>query len=89
MLKSENKKSVQKLGICSIGATICTCRESLFLPNAGFFVLSSTLDMAGEQWISGFVRDWNIMVTQYQPRDMSFVLAQIDNLDFTLSPESL
>ena len=46
----------------------------LLFPHAGFFVLSSTLGMAGEQWISEFVWHWNIMVTHYQPRDMSFVL---------------
>ena len=39
-----------------------------------FFVLSRTLFMAGEQWISGFVWHQNIMVTQYQPRAMSFGL---------------
>ena len=38
-----------------------------------FFVLSWTLCMAGEQWISGFVEHQNIMVTKYQPRAMSFI----------------
>ena len=38
------------------------------------FVLSWTLCKAGEQWISGFVWHQNIMVTQYQPRAVSFVL---------------
>ena len=36
--------------------------------------LSWTLCMAGEQWTSGFVWHQNIMVTQYQPRAMSFFL---------------
>ena len=39
-----------------------------------FFVLSLTLFMVGEQWISGFVWHQNIMVTQYQPIAMSVVL---------------
>ena len=37
-------------------------------------MLSWTLCMAGEQWISGFVRPQKTMVSQYQPRAMIFIL---------------
>ena len=49
------QKSVKKEGFCSICAIIYTRRESPCLPHAGFFILSSTLAMIGEQWILGFV----------------------------------
>ena len=38
-------------------------------------VMTWTLCMSGEQWILGFIRPKKIMVTQYQPRAMTFVLA--------------
>ena len=52
-----------------------------------FFVLSWTLCMAGELWFLGIVWHQKIIFTQYWPGAISFPhLAQLDNLDFTLSP---
>ena len=52
-----------------------------------FFVLSWTLCMAGELLFLGIVWHQKIIFTQYLPGAISFPhLAQLDNLDFTLSP---
>ena len=39
-----------------------------------FDMLSLTLCMSVEQWISGFARHQKIMVSQYQPRAMIVIL---------------
>ena len=40
--------------------------------------------MAGKQWVSGFVWHQEIMVTQYQPRAMNFVLTWHNLIIFIL-----
>ena len=56
------------------GPAMVTFHDSLTNINMIFFVLSWTWCMAGEQWISGVVWHRNIMVTKYQPTEISWLL---------------